>query len=129
MICDSRGGASNTTASLRDLPWEKVHWADSLTGWPQLFYLHRQHWEMNGRDEGWEGTGLADGVGDGGGRGGSEAGDSAGWGEKNVLAVAQLDHYLRSHKMWCSGEGETDSLEMRGGLLDWYLIISAAAPW
>lgn len=49
--------------------------------------------------------------------------------KKNVLAVAQLDHYLQPHKMWCSGEGETDSLEMRGGLLDWYLIISAAAPW
>lgn len=72
---------------------------------------------MNGQDGRWEGTELEDGVGDG--RGGSEAGELAGGGKKYTLAAAQLDHYLQSHKMWCSGEGETDSLEMREGFLDW----------
>lgn len=74
---------------------------------------------MNGRDGRWEGNELEDEAGDG--RGGSEE-------KKNVLAAAQLDHYPQSHGMWCSAEGESDSWEMRDGLLDWSFIICAAAP-
>lgn len=117
MICDSHGAASNTTASLCDLLWEEVHWADSLTGWPWLFYLHRQHWEMNSR-----GKQTRDEKGLAARRSQRQEQTQCEWseeaesfGRKNVLAVAQLDHYLLLRKcdvvekvkviVWKWGEG------------------------